>query len=85
MGELRFEFKDESAEDFKWDTSEPTPELKARLGTLAQMCVEACADARLQDMPQGETGAVVRELRSRGIEVEVHSQNKEDAIVEFSE
>jgi hypothetical protein len=85
MAQYQFEFKDESADDFKWDTSEPTPDLKARLGTLAQMCVEACAESRLQDMPQGETGAVVRELRERGVMVDIYSEDGEDAIIEFSD
>lgn len=83
MGQLTFEFKEQSADDSKYDTSEHTEQLKARCGRLAQEAVTACAEARLQDMPQQELGAVVRELRSRGIEVDIVSPNKEDAIVSF--
>lgn len=83
---FRFEFKDESATDAQFDTGDVSNEsLKEWCATLAQEMVDASAEARLQDLPQEECGAVVRELRSRGIEVEMYSPNKEDAIVEFSE
>ena len=80
-----FEFKEQSASDSQFDTSESTEKLKQRCGRLAQEMVDCASENRLQDLPQNETGAVVRELRSRGVAVEITSPNKEDAIITFTE